>query len=110
RYSHTFDPVSGSPVLQDLAAVTVLHPSAALADGLSTVLLVKGSEQGWDYAMEHDLAALFVIREGDGFVSRSTPGFKALQQGEESSMLWLVTFAVMLLCVAGMAVGVMVVR
>lgn len=83
RYSHTFDPVSGSPVLQDLAAVTVLHPSAAWADGLSTVLLVKGSEQGWDYAMEHDLAALFVIREGDGFVSRSTPGFKALQQGEE---------------------------
>lgn len=83
RYSHTFDPVSGSPVLQDLAAVTVLHPSAAWADGLSTVLLVKGSEQGWECAMEHDLAALFVIREGDGFVSRSTPGFKALQQGEE---------------------------
>src|SRR5690554_4496938 len=83
RYSHTFDPVSGSPVLQDLAAVTVLHPSAAWADGLSTVLLVKGSEQGWEYAKQHDLAALFVIRDGDGFVSRSTPRFKALQQGEE---------------------------
>jgi|LSQX01.2.fsa_nt_gb thiamine biosynthesis lipoprotein len=83
RYSHTFDPVSGRPVLQDLAAVTVLHPSAAWADGLSTVLLVKGSEEGWKYALEHDLAALFVIREGDGFVSRSTPRFKALQQGEE---------------------------
>jgi len=83
RYSHTFDPASGRPVLQDLAAVTVLHPSAAWADGLSTVLLVKGSEQGWEYAKQHDLAALFVIRDGDGFVSRSTPGFKALQQGEE---------------------------
>lgn len=83
RYSHTFDPLSGKPVLQDLAAVTVLHPSAAWADGLSTVLLVKGSQQGWDYALEHDLAALFVIREGDGFVSRSTPRFIALQEGEE---------------------------
>ena len=83
RYSHTFDPASGKPVLQDLAAVTVLHPSAAWADGLSTVLLVKGSEQGWDYALQHDLPALFVIRQGDAFVSRSTPRFKALQQGEE---------------------------
>ena len=83
RYSHTFDPASGKPVLQDLAAVTVLHPSAAWADGLSTVLLVKGSEQGWAYALEQDLPALFVIRQGDGFVSRSTPRFTALQQGEE---------------------------
>ena len=83
RYSHTFDPIQGKPVLQDLAAVTVVHPSAAWADGLSTVLLVKGSEQGWNYALEHDLAALFVIRQGDGFVSRSTPAFIALQQGEE---------------------------
>lgn len=83
RYSHTLDPVSGKPVLQDLAAVTVLHPSAAWADGLSTILLVKGSQEGWDYALEHDLPALFVIREGDAFISRSTPRFKALQQGEE---------------------------
>lgn len=83
RYSHTFDPLNGKPVMQSLAAVTVLHPSAAWADGLSTVLLVKGSDAGWDYALAADLPALFVIREGDAFVSRSTPRFKALQQGEE---------------------------
>jgi len=83
RYSHTFDPVSGKPVMHDLAAVTVLHESAAWADGLSTTLLVKGSERGWDYALEHDIPALFVIRQGDGFVSRSTPRFIALQQGKE---------------------------
>ena len=83
RYSHTFDPLTGKPVLQDLAAVTVLHPSAAWADGLSTILLVKGVERGWDYALQHELPALFVIRRGEGFVSRSTPHFNALQQGEE---------------------------
>ncbi len=83
RYSHTFDPVSGKPVMHDLAAVTVLHESAAWADGLSTTLLVMGSERGWEYALEHDLPALFVIRQGDGFVSRSTPRFIALQQGKE---------------------------
>ena len=83
RYSHTFDPVTGRPVMHDLAAVTVLHPSAAWADGLSTVLLVKGSKLGWEYAIEHELPALFVIRQGDGFVSRSTPQFIALQQSKE---------------------------
>ena len=83
RYSHTFDPRSGQPVMHQLAAVTVLHPETARADGLSTLLLVKGPEQGWRYAVEQDIAALFVIRNGVGFESRSTPRFKALQQGKE---------------------------
>lgn len=83
RYSHTFDPVSGKPVMHELAAVTVLEPSAAMADGLSTVLLVQGPQRGWDYAIERGIAALFVIREGQGFISRSTPAFKALEQGKE---------------------------
>lgn len=83
RYSHTFDPHSGKPVMHQLAAVTVLHPSTLEADGLSTVLLVKGPSDGWDYAAKNDIAALFVIRMGDGFVSRSTPRFRALKRGKE---------------------------
>lgn len=83
RYSHTFNPRSGMPVMHQLAAVTVLHPSALEADGLSTVLLVLGPEQGWDYALEQEIAALFVVRQGNGFVSRSTPRFVALTKGEE---------------------------
>ena len=83
RYSHTFDPRSGQPVMHQLAAVTVVHPDTARADGLSTLLLVKGPERGWLYAVEQDIAALFVIRNGVGFESRSTPRFKALQRGKE---------------------------
>lgn len=83
RYSHTFDPRNGQPVMHQLAAVTVLHPDTARADGLSTLLLVKGPELGWLYAVEQDIAALFVIRKGVGFESRSTPRFKALKQGKE---------------------------
>tara|TARA_R110002020_G_scaffold70436_6_gene182778 strand:- start:1379 stop:2329 length:951 start_codon:yes stop_codon:yes gene_type:complete len=83
RYSHTFDPSSGRPVMHELAAVTVLHNSAATADGLSTVLLVKGPEKGWDYALEHEVAALFVVRDGTRFVSRATPTFTALTKSEE---------------------------
>ncbi len=83
RYSHTFDPSSGKPVMHELAAVTVLHNSAAKADGLSTVLLVKGPEKGWDFALEHEVAALFVVRDGERFNSKATPAFTALTQSEE---------------------------
>lgn len=83
RYSHTFNPRSGTPIMHQLAAVTVLHTSAMEADGLSTILHVLGPEEGWTFALANDLAALFVIREGNGFVSRATPGFDALRKGKE---------------------------
>jgi thiamine biosynthesis lipoprotein len=66
-----------------LASVTVLDPSAAKADGLSTVLMIMGEEAGWKYALAHDIAAFFVVREGDTFESRVTPRFDALTPGKE---------------------------
>jgi thiamine biosynthesis lipoprotein len=75
RYSHTFDARQGKPVQHELAAVTVFDRSALMADGYSTLLLILGPQQGWDFALKHEIAALFVTRVGDGFVSRSTPAF-----------------------------------
>ncbi len=83
RFSHTFDARTGKPVMHRLAAVTVLDPSAARADGLSTVLMIMGEKAGWDYAIAHDLAAFFVVRDGDTFESRVTPRFDALTPGKE---------------------------
>ncbi|MNJ06776.1 Thiamine biosynthesis lipoprotein ApbE precursor [compost metagenome] len=76
RYSHTFDARMGKPVRHDLAAVTVFDRSTLMADGYSTLLLILGPEQGWDFALEHQLAAVFVTRVADGFVSRATPAFE----------------------------------
>ncbi|MFS2097185.1 FAD:protein FMN transferase [Pseudomonas sp. Pseusp11] len=78
RYSHTFDARTGTPVLHTLASVTVIHPSALMADGLSTLLLILGPERGWDYAQTHDIAAFFVIRADTGFVTRTNPAFERL--------------------------------
>ncbi|MCQ4307441.1 FAD:protein FMN transferase [Pseudomonas stutzeri] len=78
RYSHTLDPQTGVPIDHHLAAVTVVDPSTLRADGLSTVLMVLGPERGLAYAAEHKIAALFVIREGQKFVSRSTEAFDEL--------------------------------
>lgn len=82
RYSHAFDARLGRPVEHDLAAVTVLDPSALLADGYSTLLLILGPQQGWDFALAHGLAAVLVTRAEGGFVSRSTPAFDRAVKGE----------------------------
>ncbi|MVW87792.1 FAD:protein FMN transferase [Pseudomonas sp. PB101] len=78
RFSHTFDARSGAPVSHKLASVTVIHPSALMADGLSTLLLILGPERGWDYAEKHDIGAFFVIRADTGFVTRSSHAFERL--------------------------------
>lgn len=78
RYSHTFDARSGAPVLHNLASVTVIHPSALMADGLSTLLLILGPEKAWDYAEKHDIGAFFVIRADTGFVIRTSKAFERL--------------------------------
>ena len=78
RYSHTFDARTGAPVLHDLASVTVIHPSALMADGLSTLLLILGPERAWDYAEKHEIGAFFVIRADTGFVVRTSTAFERL--------------------------------
>ncbi|MCU1759971.1 FAD:protein FMN transferase [Pseudomonas sp. 14P_8.1_Bac3] len=82
RYSHTFDARSGAPVSHALASVTVIHPSALMADGLSTLLLILGPERGWDYAETHNIGAFFVIRADTGFVTRTNQAFERLSGGK----------------------------
>lgn len=82
RFSHTFDARTGAPVSHTLASVTVIHPSALMADGLSTLLLILGPERGWDYAEKHDIGAFFVIRADTGFVTRSSHAFERLSGGK----------------------------
>jgi len=77
RYSHTIDPRTGYPVEHALASVTVLHDSAMWADGYATLLTVLGPEAGWDFAVQRDLAVLFLVRGATGFEERYTPQLEA---------------------------------
>ena len=74
-YSHTIDPRTGYPVTHELASVTVLHPSAMLADAWATGLLVLGPEKGYATALENGLAAYFIVHGETGFEEISTPAF-----------------------------------
>ena len=76
RISHTIDPRTGYPVTHRLASVTVIDELGVRADGLATALAVLGPEAGYDLAIDQGLAALFVVRDGEGgFREQATPAF-----------------------------------
>jgi len=65
RVCHTMDPRTGSPLANDLAAVTVLSESCMVADAWATALLVLGARSGLELARRYGLAALFVQANGE---------------------------------------------
>lgn len=65
RYSHTIDPRTGRPIIHSLLSVTVLDPSAMLADALATALLVMGPEEGIKFAETNQIPAYFIQSEGN---------------------------------------------
>lgn len=77
RYSHTLDARTGYPIAHTLASVTVAHPQAVYADGLSTLLMILGPEEGMTFATQSGIAAFFIVREGGGFVTKASPAFLA---------------------------------
>lgn len=63
RWSHTIDPRTGRPIEHGLASVSVLHPECMQADAIATLLTVLGHSEGLAFARQHEIAALFVVRE-----------------------------------------------
>jgi len=76
RFSHIIDPQTGKPINHNLVSVTVIAPSSMTADGLSTALMVMGTEQGMKFAVKHELAALFISKTEHGFTEQFTVKFK----------------------------------
>ncbi|MBA4501966.1 FAD:protein FMN transferase [Marinobacterium marinum] len=75
RYSHTIDPRTARPIRHRLVSVTVIADNCADADAWATALMVMGEEQGYNFAFEQGIKAMFTSKSGDGFDSRATPGF-----------------------------------
>jgi FAD:protein FMN transferase len=85
RYSHTIDPRTGHPIIHDLVSVTIVHPSAMMADGWATALTVLGTAQAMSVAQEQGLAVYFIRREGDAFLSSHSEAFAPYLQTSEGS-------------------------
>jgi FAD:protein FMN transferase len=120
RYSHTIDPTTGRPIVHRLASVSVVAEDCTAADAWATALMVLGPEEGYNLAVERDLAALFLVRAagGAGFVERATPAFERVavpvappsDPAAESSAVttYVIAFVVFLAVIAAMSVGVIV--
>ena len=76
RFSHTIDPITGKPIHHRLASVTVLAPTCAEADALATTLMVMGPDNGYEFAVDQKIDALFIVKTDQGFVEKETSGFK----------------------------------
>lgn len=61
----------------DLASVSVVHASCAVADAWATALFAAGDEQGMEIAEREGLAALFQYRDSPARLSRCLQGWLA---------------------------------
>ncbi len=76
RLGHTIDPRTGRPVAHGMASVTVVADSAALADGLATLINVLGPDDGLQFANDRRLAALALIRRQGVLEQRYTDAMR----------------------------------
>jgi FAD:protein FMN transferase len=81
-YGHIIDPRTGHPAASRLAAVSVVHASAAWSSSLATGLFVFGPEEAWRLAVRERIACLLQVREGAGeaVTLRATAEFERLRR------------------------------
>lgn len=63
EFAHILDPRTGRPIEHSLASVSVIHLSAAQADGFATALLVLGPQVGRQLAEKLGLQVVWFERE-----------------------------------------------
>ena len=76
RYSHIIDPATGYPVSHNLVSVSVMDEYTTRADALATALIVMGPDKGVKFANDNKIAAMFIIRNGNGFTEKYTGPFE----------------------------------
>jgi thiamine biosynthesis lipoprotein len=79
RYSHVIDPRTGYPVSNGVVSVSVIAADCTLADGLSTALMVMGSERGIELVNRlPNVECLMVVQKTEGkLVDFYSTGFQA---------------------------------
>lgn len=82
RYHHILDPRTGYPV-KDIYSVTVITPSAAWADGLSTALFLLEPEDAIETLKKYPATnAVIFYQENGGIVALKSMGMKELDWHE----------------------------
>ncbi len=74
-YGHILDPVTGHPVRNDLASVTIVAEEGKLCDALSTSLYVMGAEGAEEYWRGHSgFEMILVTQDGQVLITEGLEG------------------------------------
>lgn len=79
KYSHTINPVTGTPVQHNLLSVTVISKSCADADAYATAFMVMGLLNAMNFVNNHpdlELSAYFVFDANGAMNTSMTKGFE----------------------------------
>lgn len=74
RYHHIMDPQSGYPVSNGCISVTIITPSAFVADILSTAVFVLGQKAGMDVIEDLEQVEGIIVTDNDILVSSGLAG------------------------------------
>lgn len=76
-YSHTLNPLTGRPIVNGVASVTVIAPSCVLADAMATAIMVMGTEKGLRWANNKESVECFIIqRTNEDYLEIFSDGFE----------------------------------
>lgn len=67
RMSHTIDSKTGWPINHNLASVTVIHPSNAVADAWATAFMVMGTEASLNLANRENIKVLLISKKNEAW-------------------------------------------
>ena len=73
--SHSIDKNTASPVINQLASVSIIANNCLLADAWATALMIMGEVKGVEFAQQNNLNALFIIRNEKGLTEIDTGSF-----------------------------------
>ncbi|NND59941.1 MAG: FAD:protein FMN transferase [Gammaproteobacteria bacterium] len=80
RFSHVINPLTGWPVSNEVASVTVVADSAMDADAWATAFMVLGAARALDLAEQYGAAVLLLRRTPAGIVKERSSAFVPLEQ------------------------------
>lgn len=83
RYSHTIDPRTARPITHKLTSVTVLHDTCMIADAYATAIDVLGPDDGYNFAVNQELAVFMIVRDSDAFIEKMTPELEKILEVNE---------------------------
>lgn len=76
RYSHTIDPLTGKPVIHNIASLTVLHEQTMEADALATAFMAMGKERAIAMANVYNIPVYILLYENNSFTASYSKAFE----------------------------------